>query len=150
MFFQRSKSVPDPQKFVELVVVADNAEVNVSMTTSVAPGYKSDDNCIHLQYSRHGKETRQRILLAVNHVDKVKWLSSVEGFCAQPLPNPALHLQLYRRLNIRIVLVGLEIWSYRDLINVDLKAGTTLDNFLSWRQSDLLLRVQHDNAQFVT
>ncbi|XP_011486721.3 zinc metalloproteinase-disintegrin-like atrase-A [Oryzias latipes] len=101
---RRSKSVPDPQKFVELVVVADNAE-----------------------YSRHGKETRQRILLAVNHVDK-----------------------LYRRLNIRIVLVGLEIWSYRDLINVDLKAGTTLDNFLSWRQSDLLLRVQHDNAQFVT
>ncbi|XP_028287612.1 zinc metalloproteinase-disintegrin-like 2d [Parambassis ranga] len=79
------------------------------------------------EYKRYGSETRSRILGAVNHVDK-----------------------LYRPLNIRVMLVGLEIWSYRDYINVDINSETTLDNFLVWRQADLLHRTKHDNAQFVT
>lgn len=58
--------------------------------------------------------------------------------------------QLYRPLNIRIMLVGLEIWSYKDYIDVDLNSEITLDNFLAWRQADLLKRTKHDNAQFVT
>ncbi|XP_037546888.1 zinc metalloproteinase-disintegrin-like BjussuMP-1 [Nematolebias whitei] len=79
------------------------------------------------EYQRYGKETSSRVLGAVNHVDK-----------------------LYRSLNIRIVLVGLEVWSYRDHISVDPKPETTLDNFLAWRRSDLLQKTKHDNAQFVT
>uniref|UniRef100_A0A7N9AW21 ADAM metallopeptidase domain 8b n=1 Tax=Mastacembelus armatus TaxID=205130 RepID=A0A7N9AW21_9TELE len=61
-----------------------------------------------------------------------------------------LCLQLYRALNIRIMLVGLEIWTYRDYIEVKVDSEKTLDNFLSWRQADLLQREKHDNAQFVT
>uniref|UniRef100_A0A3Q3RW10 ADAM metallopeptidase domain 8b n=1 Tax=Mastacembelus armatus TaxID=205130 RepID=A0A3Q3RW10_9TELE len=57
---------------------------------------------------------------------------------------------LYRALNIRIMLVGLEIWTYRDYIEVKVDSEKTLDNFLSWRQADLLQREKHDNAQFVT
>lgn len=83
-----------------------------------------------------------------------RWQGKVAFICWSRLcsvtSNPAFHLQVYRRLNIRIMLVGLEIWTKRDLIKVDPSEGTTLDNFLSWRQSDLLLRVKHDNAQFVT
>lgn len=48
------------------------------------------------------------------------------------------------------MLVGLEIWTYKDYIDVDLDSETTLDNFLLWRQADLLKRTKHDNAQFVT
>uniref|UniRef100_A0A667ZZM0 ADAM metallopeptidase domain 8b n=1 Tax=Myripristis murdjan TaxID=586833 RepID=A0A667ZZM0_9TELE len=80
------------------------------------------------QYRRFGSQTKARILGVVNHVDKV----------------------LYRPLNIRIMLVGLEIWTYKDYIDVDLDSETTLDNFLLWRQADLLKRTKHDNAQFVT
>jgi len=109
-----------------------------------------------LQYKRYGKETSSRILGAVNHVDKVTTrFSAVLGrfsvdlctFAPERLPLP---LQLYRPLNIRVMLVGLEIWSYRDLINVDVKSDTTLDNFLVWRQAELLRKTKHDCAQFVT
>lgn len=66
-----------------------------------------------------------------------------------PVTSP-LSLQLYRPLNIRIMLVGLEIWTDRDHIDVNTNSETTLDNFLMWRQADLLQRTKHDNAQFVT
>ncbi|KAM3592181.1 uncharacterized protein V6R79_014109 [Siganus canaliculatus] len=79
------------------------------------------------EYQRYKDQTRSRILGAVNHIDK-----------------------LYRPLNIRVMLVGLEIWDYRDYINVDLDSEKTLDNFLQWRRSDLLPRKKHDTAQFVT
>ncbi|XP_047465890.1 disintegrin and metalloproteinase domain-containing protein 8 [Mugil cephalus] len=79
------------------------------------------------EYKRYGSETRSRILGAVNHIDK-----------------------LYRPLKIRIMLVGLEIWTTGDHIKVNINSGKTLDNFLLWRQTDLLKRTNHDNAQFVT
>uniref|UniRef100_A0A665VR27 ADAM metallopeptidase domain 8b n=1 Tax=Echeneis naucrates TaxID=173247 RepID=A0A665VR27_ECHNA len=61
-----------------------------------------------------------------------------------------LCLQLYRPLNIRIMLVGLEIWTNKDCFDVDLNSETTLDHFLMWRQVELLPRMKHDTAQFVT
>ncbi|XP_070707476.1 disintegrin and metalloproteinase domain-containing protein 8 [Pempheris klunzingeri] len=79
------------------------------------------------EYKQYGSETKSRILQALNHVDK-----------------------LYHPLNIRIMLVGLEIWTYKDYIDVDGDSEIALDNFLLWRQSDLLQRSKHDNAQFVT
>ncbi|CAK6976651.1 zinc metalloproteinase-disintegrin-like atrase-A [Scomber scombrus] len=79
------------------------------------------------EYKRYGSGTKSRILGVINHVDK-----------------------LYRPLNIHVMLVGLEIWSNKDYIDVDINSETTLDNFLVWRQADLLQRKNHDNAQFVT
>lgn len=49
-----------------------------------------------------------------------------------------------------MVLVGLEIWTYKDYFDVDSNSETTLDRFLLWRQNVLLQRTKHDNAQFVT
>lgn len=59
-------------------------------------------------------------------------------------------MQVYQPLNIYVMLVGLEIWTQRDFIDVDINSETTLDNFLMWRQTELLQRTKHDNAQFVT
>ncbi|KAF7664059.1 hypothetical protein LDENG_00191100 [Lucifuga dentata] len=100
----KNKPISDPERFVELYVVVDNAE-----------------------YRNYGSQTKARILGVINHVDK-----------------------LYRLLNIHVMLVGLEIWTDKDHIDVDLNSETTLDNFLLWRQTDLLERTKHDNAQFVT
>lgn len=61
-----------------------------------------------------------------------------------------MSLQLYRPLNIRVMLVGLEMWTDKDLIDIDIDPETTLDNFLLWRRADLLKRTKHDTAQFVT
>uniref|UniRef100_A0A671SJK0 Zinc metalloproteinase-disintegrin-like crotastatin n=1 Tax=Sinocyclocheilus anshuiensis TaxID=1608454 RepID=A0A671SJK0_9TELE len=58
--------------------------------------------------------------------------------------------KLYRPLNIRVMLVGLEVWTKRDQIVVSLISDDTLSRFIEWRKSNLLKRVKHDNAQFVT
>lgn len=61
-----------------------------------------------------------------------------------------MSLQLYRPLNMRVLLVGLEMWTHKDLIDIDVDPEKTLDNFLLWRRTNLLKRSKHDTAQFVT
>ncbi|XP_071585243.1 disintegrin and metalloproteinase domain-containing protein 9 [Heliangelus exortis] len=56
---------------------------------------------------------------------------------------------MYIMLNIRIVLVGLEIWKYENIISTDGGAGDVLANFVQWREKNLVLRRRHDSAQFV-
>ncbi|XP_076768846.1 disintegrin and metalloproteinase domain-containing protein 8 isoform X2 [Arvicanthis niloticus] len=69
---------------------------------------------------------RQRVLEVVNHVDK-----------------------LYQDLHFRVVLVGLEIWN-RDKFYISRYANVTLENFLTWREQNLLGRHPHDNVQLIT
>uniref|UniRef100_A0A194APQ0 Metalloproteinase type II 3b n=1 Tax=Agkistrodon piscivorus TaxID=8715 RepID=A0A194APQ0_9SAUR len=58
--------------------------------------------------------------------------------------------EIYRPLNIQFALVGLEIWSNQDLITVTSVSDDTLASFANWRQTDLLNRISHDNAQLLT
>uniref|UniRef100_A0A7N8XYE2 ADAM metallopeptidase domain 8a n=1 Tax=Mastacembelus armatus TaxID=205130 RepID=A0A7N8XYE2_9TELE len=58
--------------------------------------------------------------------------------------------QLYRPVGVRVMLVGVDIWSYRDQIVVSTNPELTLGRFLEWRQRNLLPRTKHDNAQFIT
>uniref|UniRef100_A0A098M215 Metalloproteinase (Type III) 5 n=1 Tax=Hypsiglena sp. JMG-2014 TaxID=1550645 RepID=A0A098M215_9SAUR len=60
-----------------------------------------------------------------------------------------LHL-IYRALKIHVALIGLEIWSDQDKINVQSNASVTLDLFAAWRKKDLLPRIRNDNAQLLT
>ena len=57
--------------------------------------------------------------------------------------------QFYRSLNIRIALVGLEVWTHGDLCEVSENPYSTLWSFLRWRRK-LLTQKKHDNAQLVT
>uniref|UniRef100_A0A098M212 Metalloproteinase (Type III) 7b n=1 Tax=Hypsiglena sp. JMG-2014 TaxID=1550645 RepID=A0A098M212_9SAUR len=57
---------------------------------------------------------------------------------------------MYRILRIHVALIGLEIWSDRDKINVQTNASVTLDLFGAWRESDLLPRRNNDNAHLLT
>ncbi|KAL7869800.1 hypothetical protein AOLI_G00137880 [Acnodon oligacanthus] len=82
------------------------------------------------EYKRLGSDTdtvQRRMLEVVNHVDK-----------------------LYRPHNIRVMLVGLEVWSVKDQILVSVSSDDTLTRFIKWRRDSLLKRIKHDNAQFVT
>lgn len=58
-------------------------------------------------------------------------------------------LQAYKPLKTFIALVGLEIWSNRDLISVTPPAGANLDAFMKWRNSELVKRKKHDNAHLI-
>ncbi|XP_058050816.1 zinc metalloproteinase-disintegrin-like MTP9 [Ahaetulla prasina] len=85
------------------------------------------DNAMYRNYSRNLTTIRTRIFETVNIVNRI-----------------------YRPLNIHVALIGLEIWSNRDKINVQSASGVTLDLFGEWRETDLLPRKRNDNAQLLT
>ncbi|XP_049907937.1 disintegrin and metalloproteinase domain-containing protein 28 [Epinephelus moara] len=56
----------------------------------------------------------------------------------------------YKPLRTFIALVGLEVWTNGDLINVTPPAGANLNAFMKWRNSDLMKRKKHDNAHLIS
>ncbi|XP_036069893.1 disintegrin and metalloproteinase domain-containing protein 19 isoform X2 [Oryzias melastigma] len=57
--------------------------------------------------------------------------------------------KFYKSLNIRVALIGLEIWTTQDKINVSDNPHSTLAAFLSWRRKQLQT-LPNDNAQLIT
>lgn len=53
------------------------------------------------------------------------------------------------QLNIRVVLVGLEIWNVQNPISTDGGAGEVLSRFTQWREKELVPRRRHDSAQLI-
>ncbi|XP_072353912.1 disintegrin and metalloproteinase domain-containing protein 12-like isoform X3 [Scyliorhinus torazame] len=51
----------------------------------------------------------------------------------------------YRQFQIRISLVGVEVWT-TDQVKVDTSASVTMTRFLNWRKNTLLPRLHNDNA----
>ncbi|XP_059586631.1 disintegrin and metalloproteinase domain-containing protein 9 isoform X2 [Alligator mississippiensis] len=85
-------------------------------------------------------------------VDKERY--EVQGRSEAAVREEMVHLancldSMYIMLNIRVVLVGLEIWKYQNLISTDGSAGDVLANFVQWREKNLVTRRRHDSAQFV-
>ncbi|KAG8004178.1 Disintegrin and metalloproteinase domain-containing protein 19 [Nibea albiflora] len=81
------------------------------------------------EFEKHGsnlEKTKLKLLEAANLVDKY-----------------------YKALNIRVALIGLEVWTTQDMINVSDNPHSTLAAFLSWR-SKQLRALPNDNAQLIT
>ncbi|XP_065182618.1 zinc metalloproteinase-disintegrin-like EoMP06 [Sycon ciliatum] len=57
---------------------------------------------------------------------------------------------LYRKLNIRVALVAVEVFNRRDGFTTSSDAGIMLTNFLKYRVDKLVGRIHHDNAQLMT
>uniref|UniRef100_A0A8B9RCS1 ADAM metallopeptidase domain 19a n=1 Tax=Astyanax mexicanus TaxID=7994 RepID=A0A8B9RCS1_ASTMX len=76
--------------------------------------------------NRDIEKTKRRIMEIANYVDK-----------------------FYRALNIRVPLIGLEVWTDRDHCIINEEPNSTLWSFLQWRQK-LKSRKKHDNAQLLT
>lgn len=58
--------------------------------------------------------------------------------------------QIYRTMDIQVALVGMEIWSNGDKIEVTPNAAVTLGNFVKWHRSNLRKMKTHDHAQLLT
>ncbi|KAG1958725.1 disintegrin and metalloproteinase domain-containing protein [Pimephales promelas] len=56
----------------------------------------------------------------------------------------------YKEINTFVALTGFEVWTDGDKITVSSAPGTTLGSFSSWRNSDLIKRKKHDNAQLLS
>ncbi|XP_075756740.1 disintegrin and metalloproteinase domain-containing protein 19 isoform X1 [Pelodiscus sinensis] len=57
--------------------------------------------------------------------------------------------KFYKSLNIRVALVGLEVWTDGNKCEVSENSRSTLWSFLTWRRK-LLAHKKHDNAQLIT
>ncbi|XP_073775008.1 disintegrin and metalloproteinase domain-containing protein 12 isoform X2 [Danio rerio] len=82
------------------------------------------------RYQKQGKDVekvKQRLAEIANYVDK-----------------------FYRSLNIRVALVGLEVWSDGDKCSITQDPFTSLHEFLDWRKLKLLPLRAHDNAQLIS
>ncbi|KAL9951109.1 hypothetical protein ACROYT_G043713 [Oculina patagonica] len=56
---------------------------------------------------------------------------------------------IYQRINIRIVLKGVEIWTNGDLVKKQSKPGGDLKLFKAYRENTLLKKISHDNAHLI-
>ncbi|KAM9188360.1 LOW QUALITY PROTEIN: disintegrin and metalloproteinase domain-containing protein 12 [Mergus octosetaceus] len=82
------------------------------------------------EFQRQGKDVekiKQRLIEIANYVDK-----------------------FYRPLNIRVALVGVEVWNDMDKCSISQDPFTSLHEFLDWRKLKLLPRKPHDNAQLIS
>ncbi|KAG8547456.1 hypothetical protein GDO81_028332 [Engystomops pustulosus] len=84
------------------------------------------DHSLYMKQSRNLGHTKHRIMEIANFVDK-----------------------FYMSMNIKIALIGLEVWTERDQCDVREDANSSLKTFLAWKQK-LRLKKKHDNAQLVT
>ncbi|XP_077445484.1 disintegrin and metalloproteinase domain-containing protein 33 isoform X2 [Stigmatopora argus] len=95
-------------------------------TTKYMELYVVADNTLFKRQDRDYDKIKTRIMEIANYVDK-----------------------FYRALNIRVPLIGLEVWTVRDQCIVSEEPNATLWSFLQWRQK-LKSRKKHDNAQLLT
>ncbi|XP_078588460.1 disintegrin and metalloproteinase domain-containing protein 12-like [Branchiostoma floridae x Branchiostoma japonicum] len=99
------RDVYSETKYVELILVADNREVQKVGSQAA---------------------TEDRMVEVANYVDT-----------------------FYKPLNIRVALVGVEVWTTNP-ITVDRNIQGTLDRFLEWRRTSLVRQQSNDNAQLVS
>ncbi|XP_051912452.1 disintegrin and metalloproteinase domain-containing protein 33 [Hippocampus zosterae] len=102
------------------------AKRNTWGTTKYMELYIVADNTLFKRQNRDYEKIKTRIMEIANYVDK-----------------------FYRALNIRVPLIGLEVWTERDQCIVTEEPNATLWSFLQWRQK-LKSRKKHDNAQLLT
>ncbi|XP_046904801.1 disintegrin and metalloproteinase domain-containing protein 19 isoform X1 [Hypomesus transpacificus] len=95
-------------------------------TTKYMELYIVADSTLYKRQNKDYQKTKLRIMEIANYVDK-----------------------FYRALNIRVPLIGLEVWTERDQCIVSEEPNATLWSFLQWRQK-LKSRKKHDNAQLLT
>ncbi|XP_049456601.1 disintegrin and metalloproteinase domain-containing protein 12 isoform X2 [Epinephelus fuscoguttatus] len=122
--------------------------------SSVAPEHhiKSPFQSFHTRHKRHTQKTTKyvELIIVADNREFQKQGRDVEKV-KQRLAEIANYVdKFYRALNIRVALVGLEVWSDSDKCPVTQDPFTTLHEFLDWRKVKLLPQKPHDNAQLIS
>ncbi|KAM8859240.1 disintegrin and metalloproteinase domain-containing protein 12 isoform 1-T1 [Spinachia spinachia] len=122
--------------------------------SSVAPEHhiESPFRSFHTRHKRHAQKTTKyvELIIVADNREFQKHGRDVEKV-KQRLAEIANYVdKFYRALNIRVALVGLEVWSDSDKCPVTQDPFSTLHEFLDWRKVKLLPGKPHDNAQLIS
>lgn len=105
--------------------------------------------------NRNDTAVREEMVHLANFIDSVSTYTNTHAILPDRLELTALCVtttmcaQIYIQLNVRVVLVGLEIWTHQNLISTDGGAGEVLSRFTQWREKALVPRRRHDSAQLI-
>nr|BAB86768.1 fertilin alpha [Mus musculus] len=129
--------------------------VSCSVTPKDSPGdtshpprsRKPDDLLVLTDWWSHTKYVE--MFVVVNHQRFQMWGSNINETVQAVMDIIALANSFTRGINTEVVLVGLEIWTEGDPIEVPVDLQTTLRNFNFWRQEKLVGRVRHDVAHLI-
>uniref|UniRef100_A0A671UP21 ADAM metallopeptidase domain 9a n=1 Tax=Sparus aurata TaxID=8175 RepID=A0A671UP21_SPAAU len=89
------------------------------------------------------------LLLVVDN-DRYNYMNRNETAVREEMVHLANFIDsIYMQLNVRVVLVGLELWTQQNLISTDGAAGEVLSRFTQWREKELVHRRRHDSAQLI-
>ncbi|KAG8453244.1 hypothetical protein GDO86_000032 [Hymenochirus boettgeri] len=99
---------------------------NVWMAQKYMELYLVADYTMFAKQNMNLGSTKQRVVEIANYVHK-----------------------FYMSVNIKVALIGLEVWTERNHCDVTDDANQTLKSFLQWKQK-LKSRKKHDNAQLIT
>ncbi|XP_061767542.1 disintegrin and metalloproteinase domain-containing protein 12-like isoform X2 [Nerophis ophidion] len=122
--------------------------------SSVAPEdyLRKPFQSFHSRHKRHTQKTTKyvELIIVADNREFQKQGKDVEKV-KQRLAEIANYVdKFYRALNIRVALVGLEVWSDHDKCPVTQDPFATLHEFLDWRKVKLLPQRPHDNAQLIS
>ncbi|XP_047458331.1 disintegrin and metalloproteinase domain-containing protein 12 isoform X2 [Mugil cephalus] len=113
---------------------------------------KSPFQSFHARHKRHAQKTTKyvELIIVADNREFQKQGKDLEKV-KQRLAEIANYVdKFYRALNIRVALVGLEVWSDADKCPITQDPFTTLHEFLDWRKVKLLPQKPHDNAQLIS
>uniref|UniRef100_A0A8D0DE54 ADAM metallopeptidase domain 19 n=1 Tax=Sander lucioperca TaxID=283035 RepID=A0A8D0DE54_SANLU len=107
--------------------------------------------CLHFQEKRDLNQNMKyvELLIVADKAEFEKHGSSLEKTKQKLLEAANLVDKYYKALSIRVALIGLEMWTSQDMINVSDNPHSTLAAFLSWRGKQLRT-LPNDNAQLIT
>ncbi|XP_029960814.1 disintegrin and metalloproteinase domain-containing protein 9-like [Salarias fasciatus] len=89
------------------------------------------------------------LLLVVDN-DRFNYMRRNETAVTEDMIHLASYIDsIYVHMNVRVVLVGLEIWTQQNRISTDGAVGEVLSRFTQWRERELLQRRRHDSAQLI-
>ncbi|XP_056448152.1 disintegrin and metalloproteinase domain-containing protein 9 isoform X1 [Gadus chalcogrammus] len=106
----------------------------------------------------HHKRVRRAVLLQTHYVElflvvdneRYNYMYRNETAVREQMVELANYIDsMYVPLNIRVVLVGLEIWAHQNKLSTKGSAGEVLSRFTQWREKELLPRHRHDSAQLI-
>ncbi|CAL8343862.1 unnamed protein product [Lota lota] len=116
----------------------------------------------HAQYgseeSHHYKRVRRAVLYQTHYVElflvvdneRYIYMNRNETAVREEMVQLANYIDsMYVALNIRVVLVGLEIWAQQNKLSTEGSAGEVLSRFTQWREKELVPRHRHDSAQLI-
>ncbi|KAJ0170711.1 hypothetical protein K1T71_013483 [Dendrolimus kikuchii] len=127
-----------------------NIEKNVQRSRINRYKRSTEDNEVRGPYNSNKKSRYVELVLVADYREFIANGEDLYTVYRQMKDVANIINSVYVPLNIFIALVGVEVWNERDEIQLVENGDTTLNNFLYYRQKNLIKNIPNDNAQLLT